>query len=95
MGLTTSLGGTALRTALSSTMTLYPNPATTTVTLTLPAGTAAAAYVVRVYDLRGREMTQAHYDGRGQLDVSELPKGLYYIAAGNGGETSRQRFEKE
>ena len=95
VGLTTSLGGTALRTALASTLTLYPNPATSTLTLTLPAGPAAAAYAVCVYDLRGHEMTQARYNGHGQLDISQLPKGLYYLTAGNGLETSRQRFEKE
>ena len=95
VGLTTSLGGTALRTALASTLTLYPNPATSTLTLTLPAGPATATYIVRVYDLRGHEMTQARYNGHGQLDISQLPKGLYYLTAGNGLETSRQRFEKE
>ena len=95
VAITTSLGGTALRTALNSAVTLYPNPAASTLTLTLPVGTDAASYAVRVYDLRGHEMTQAHYDGRGQLNISELPKGLYYLTAGNGLETSRQRFEKE
>ncbi len=95
-GITTSLGGTALRSAaLATAPTIYPNPATEQLTLALPTGTDAASYTVRVYDLRGYEMTQARYDGHGQVQVSALPKGLYYVAIGSGDTITRQRFEKE
>ena len=97
VGLLTSLGGTAPRTALvaGAAVSFYPNPASNVLTLNLPAGADAARYAVRVYDMRGREMSGASYDGRGQVQVSALPKGLYYVAIGNGASTTRQRFEKE
>jgi len=92
--ITTSQGGVALARA-TSLASFYPNPATESLTLALPAGADAARYAVRVYDLRGREMTEARYDGRGQVQVSTLPKGLYYVSIANGAETTRQRFEKQ
>jgi hypothetical protein len=48
-----------------------------------------------VYDLRGHEMTQVSHNGKGQVAVASLPKGLYYIQVSNGGEVVHQRFEKE
>ena len=95
-GLLTSLGGTAPRVlAASSAVSFYPNPATDVLTLDLPRGANAARYTVRVFDFTGHEMSQARYDGRGQVRVSDLPKGLYYVTIGTGTEVSRQRFEKE
>ena len=97
VGLLTSTGGTAPRPALAAGTGLlfYPNPATDVLTLDLPAGADAARYAVHVYDLRGREMTEARYNGSGRVQVSALPKGLYYVAIGNGATTTRQRFEKQ
>ncbi|MFC6221797.1 M43 family zinc metalloprotease [Hymenobacter artigasi] len=95
-GLLTSQGGIAPRAlATSSPASFYPNPASDVLTLDLPRGADAARYAVRVYDLSGHEMTQAHYDGRGAVRVSDLPKGLYYVTIGTGTEMSRQRFQKE
>ena len=91
----TSLGGTALRATASPLASFFPNPATEAISLSLPAGADAAGYAVHVYDLRGHEMPQARYDGRGQVQVAALPKGLYYITIGTGATTTRQRFEKE
>ena len=39
-------------------------------------------------------MRQVRYDGRGQVQVSELPKGLYYVAIGTGAELSRVALRK-
>lgn len=95
-GLLTSQGGTAPRAlATSSPASFYPNPASDVLTLDLPHGANAAQYAVRVFDLSGHEMTQARYDGRGAVRVSDLPKGLYYVTIGTGTEMSRQRFQKE
>ena len=84
----------ALRAGVAA-VSVYPNPGRESVSLQLPAGTNAAEYAVRVFDLRGYEMLQARYDGQGQLQVGALPKGLYYISISNGVTTTRQRFEKE
>ncbi|HEX8656804.1 MAG TPA: T9SS type A sorting domain-containing protein, partial [Hymenobacter sp.] len=92
--LATSTGASRTTASLKS-MSLYPNPASESLSLSLPAGADAAQYAVRVYDMSGHEMTGARYNGRGQLQVSALPRGLYYVTIGNGSETIRQRFEKE
>jgi hypothetical protein len=96
VGLLTSLGGTAPRAAATVAMaTAYPNPATDVLTLSLPAGADEARTVVHVFDLAGHEMLQVRYDGHGQVRVSDLPRGLYYLTVGTGAGVSRQRFEKE
>ena len=93
--LITSTGGTAPRQALVAKASFYPNPAADVLNLSVPAGTAASDYTVRVYDLRGHEMTQVRHNGNGQVQVSALSKGLYYVAISNGADVIRQRFEKE
>ena len=96
VSLLTSLGGTAPRAAATPTLaTAYPNPASEVLNLALPAGTKLGTATVRVFDLSGHEMTQARYDGQGQVRVSELPKGLYYLTVATGEGVTRQRFEKE
>ncbi|MBF9142577.1 M43 family zinc metalloprotease [Hymenobacter properus] len=87
--------GALRQTATSPALSFFPNPGREAVSLTLPAGADAAAYSVRVYDMRGYEMRQARYSGTGELNVAALPKGIYYISIGNGATTTRQRFEKE
>jgi len=93
--LLTSLGGTAPRQALGESASFYPNPASDLLNLSVPAGNSVEQYAVRVFDLSGHEMTQARYNGRGQVQVSALPKGLYYVTMTNGTEVTRQRFEKQ
>jgi len=92
--LATSTGASRTTAALKA-VSLYPNPASDALSLSLPTGADAAQYAVRVYDMSGHEMTGARYNGRGQVQVSALPKGLYYVTIGNGSETFRQRFEKQ
>ncbi|WP_072008636.1 M43 family zinc metalloprotease [Hymenobacter sp. IS2118] len=89
--LATSLGGTALR-QVTTKMALYPNPATDVLNVSAAQGRDVS---VSVYDLSGHVMTQARYNGNGQVQVSELPKGLYYIRTSSGGTVTHQRFEKE
>jgi hypothetical protein len=99
-GLVTSLGGTAPRTALASLGTaaevaMYPNPASNVLNLTLPQNIGSSVWNVAVYDLRGHEMKQAVYNGQGQVNVAQLPKGLYQMTISNGEQTTRQRFQKD
>jgi hypothetical protein len=91
----TSTGGTAPSLLASTKTPFYPNPTTDQLTLDLPAGTTADQYTVHVYDLRGREMPQARYTSSGQVQVSDLPKGMYLISIGSGTEVVRQHFEKQ
>jgi hypothetical protein len=99
--LVNSLGGTALRQVATTTgmpaladVRLYPNPATQTLNVTLPAE-KAATWSVKVYDLLGYEMKQARYNGQSQVAVSGLPQGLYQVVISDGQQTIRQRFQKE
>ncbi|HEX8505443.1 MAG TPA: M43 family zinc metalloprotease [Hymenobacter sp.] len=95
--LLTSQGGTAptLGRMATAPASFYPNPASDVLNVEMPAAARGSAYSVRVYDLRGHEMTQVSHNGKGQVAVSSLPKGLYYIQVSNGGEVVHQRFEKE
>ncbi|MBO0356914.1 T9SS type A sorting domain-containing protein [Hymenobacter sp. BT186] len=98
--LANSLGGTAPRqlattsTLSTSAVQLFPNPATQTLNVTLPAE-KATAWTVKVYDLLGYEMKQARYNGQSQVAVSGLPQGLYQVVISDGQQTIRQRFQKE
>jgi hypothetical protein len=99
VSLLTSKGATApaalAATSPATRLALYPNPATDKLTLDLPAGVDAARAAVRVYDLRGHEMTEVRYDGQGQVQLSSLPKGLYYVAVDTGAGILRQQVMKE
>ncbi|UOQ72750.1 M43 family zinc metalloprotease [Hymenobacter cellulosilyticus] len=98
-GLVTSQGGVAPRMAATlgttTDVAMYPNPANNVLNLTLPATKADKGWTVTVYDLRGREMKQATYNGQGQVQVAQLPKGLYQMTVSDGQQTLRQRFEKQ
>ncbi|AII52390.1 M43 family zinc metalloprotease [Hymenobacter sp. APR13] len=97
--LVTSLGGTALRQSAAtaeaqSKVRLFPNPATQTLNVSVPAE-QFAGWSVKVYDLRGHEMQQVSYDNQGHIGVAGLPQGLYQAVLTDGTQTIRQRFEKE
>ncbi|MCC3156716.1 T9SS type A sorting domain-containing protein [Hymenobacter sp. 15J16-1T3B] len=93
--LLTSTGGTAPRTMLAS-YSLYPNPASTTLTLTDAVGARTANASVEVYDIHGQLMKAARYNAAtGQLDVQGLNKGLYRVAINDGQQTVQKSFMKE
>lgn len=95
-----SLGGTALRqtasqiTASDAEIRLYPNPASQTLNVSVPA-TKDGTWSVKVYDLRGHEMKQARYAGQGRVAVASLPQGLYQVVISDGQQASQQRFQKD
>lgn len=71
---------------------LFPNPAQTTVAVTLPNGAEATS--VQVSDLQGTNMSSTIYRGRGQLDVAGLAPGIYLVTASDGKRTYRQKLVK-
>ncbi|MCB2406819.1 GEVED domain-containing protein [Hymenobacter lucidus] len=73
---------------------VYPNPATNVLNVTVPADRDAAAVSVKVYDVRGAEMKQVRFDN-GQLNVSELAKGVYMLTIADGQQVMHQRFVKQ
>ncbi len=93
--LLTSTSGTAPALTAAAKPSFYPNPTTDQLTLDLPDGARVSQYTVHVYDLQGREMPQARYTGEGQVQVRDLPKGMYLISIGTGTEVVRRHFEKQ
>ncbi len=76
-----------------ATLSLYPNPATTSLTLALSSNEELTK--VEVLDARGAVVPAAHYQGQGQLDISRLASGLYLLRASDGQHTFTQRFVKQ
>lgn len=83
--------GTAVSAPASNKLTLYPNPASTTLQLTLPGN--GEALQVTITDARGHTVPVSHQHGK--VDVSNLASGLYIISASDGQKTFRQKFIKE
>lgn len=76
-----------------ATLSLYPNPATTSLTLALSSKEELTK--VEVLDVRGATVPAARYQGQGQLDISRLASGLYLLRASDGQHTFTQRFVKQ
>ena len=74
-------------------LSLYPNPATDRLQLSLSSG--AELTTVEVLDVRGAAVPAARYEGNGQLDVAGLAAGLYLLRATDGQHTFVQRFAKQ
>jgi len=85
-------GSTPLGNELAKQLELYPNPASSAVTLVLPGNATATS--VEVTDLRGVRVAGAIYH-EGQVDVSRLAKGMYTITVSDGQKVFHQRFVKE
>ncbi|WP_245328311.1 GEVED domain-containing protein [Hymenobacter aquaticus] len=73
---------------------VYPNPATDVLNVVIPSDRDAAAVAVKVYDVRGAEMKQAQF-ANGQLNVSQLAKGVYMLTIADGQQVTHQRFVKQ
>ncbi len=85
----TSLTGSSITTS----MNVFPVPATDELTLVLPGNAEATS--VSVTDLRGATVRAARYEGNGHLNVGGLAKGVYLVSATDGQHTYRMRFSKE
>jgi hypothetical protein len=92
----TVTGGAATRlSAAADRYTIYPNPATDVLTIARPASADASLPLrVRVYDLRGAEVTDLPLTND-QLRVSTLRQGVYLLTVSDGTTTSHQRFVKQ
>jgi len=65
-----------------STLQVFPNPASTKITITSP-GAGSGDIIVSLYDMNGKMALQDRFAQKNQntLDVSMLPKGVYLIKA--------------
>ena len=72
-------------------ITLYPNPATSFITLR-----GAEVFTVAVYDISGRRILQTgSITGSQQLDISTLPNGIYILEAGTKEGLIKKKFIKQ
>ena len=93
------LDGTTARTSgttgLADQYTLYPNPASSVLTIARPLNMdPEQVFSVRVYDVRGSEIKGLSFVD-GQLNVASLRPGIYSLSVSDGSKTSHQRFVKE
>ena len=90
-GSTARLGGSGA----ADQYTLYPNPATDVLRIARPLNADPEQdFTVRVADLRGGEVRGLPFEN-GQLNVSALNKGIYFLTVFDGATTSHHRFVKE
>ena len=85
--------GLAAAASPDAVLRVYPNPATTQLTLAL--STSAELTAVEVFDALGKAVPAARYQGGGLLDVSGLAGGLYLLRATDGQHLFTQRFLKQ
>ena len=76
--------------------TVYPNPTTGNITLTLDAIDESRPLTLKVYSLIGQEMhteTILPFNGvkKKQLDLSRFPKGIYMLEISNGDKSRIKR----
>ncbi|MCI1188684.1 M4 family metallopeptidase [Hymenobacter sp. DH14] len=87
----TTLTGTTARAEVRS-LSLYPNPATDVLNLTLSDNATISS--VAVYDLRGARVEGATF-ADGTLRIGSLAKGMYTLTVSDGEKVYHQRFVKE
>lgn len=73
-------------------ISIYPNPTSGKVTITLPAALAASAPRVRISDLMGRVVQELSLPASGEIDLGALPVGTYLLNVG--GQQVRSRVVK-
>ena len=69
---------------------VWPNPAQNHITITAPSALTAAS--VSIYSISGQRLVSGAYDA--QIDISNLPNGVYFIELRNETSIARQRFVK-
>lgn len=73
----------------SSTLQVYPNPATTSLTIGLRDGTIKS---VRIRNIMGQDVTPTVIQSSGSLDLSGLQAGVYFVTAATRERINVQRF---
>jgi OOP family OmpA-OmpF porin len=69
---------------------VWPNPAQHHITITAPSALTAAS--VSIYNISGQRLVSGAYTP--QIDISNLPNGVYFIELRNQTSIARQRFVK-
>jgi uncharacterized delta-60 repeat protein len=79
--------------AAESSVKLYPNPATTQITIELGDNSTAARY--NVTDINGRIVATGQLSGNNQINVESLVQGVYFVNISDSGKASNLKFIKQ
>jgi len=74
-------------------LSLYPNPASTQLAISLTNGAKLEA--VKITDIRGSTLLTTRVTTSGKIDISSLSVGIYFVTVSDGKQEYRQRFSKE
>ncbi|PSK91259.1 T9SS type A sorting domain-containing protein [Taibaiella chishuiensis] len=76
-------------------VSIYPNPASTTVTITIPSGTVHAS--VKLVDNTGRMLLEKEYlhAGKHAIDIQQLPTGVYFYSLSVDGKMKHGKLVKQ
>ena len=76
-------------------LNLFPNPASSNITLSLPL-TFSSSTNVRIYNALGQFVVEQQAQaGMNVFDISNLPKGMYYLVATSEQQSKTLQFEKK
>jgi len=88
--------GIADASAQNATVSLYPNPATETVTFNVQQFASGQDFTVSVYDTNGKKVRSARYAAQATpqitCDIQDLPAGLYNVQFVSGNRMSCQKL---
>ncbi|WP_426493551.1 M4 family metallopeptidase [Hymenobacter sp. 102] len=87
-----TINGSSLSNSVEKSVTLFPNPASEVLSISL--GSKAAVVSATVTDLRGARVAGARFEG-GQLHVAGLAKGIYLLTVSDGQKSFHEKFVKE
>jgi photosystem II stability/assembly factor-like uncharacterized protein len=79
-----------------SSLKIYPNPATDLISIELPESGSNMNGTVSIYRMSGQELIQQQVqDSRTEINVSSLPKGIYFVRLVNNEKIDYGKFVKE
>ncbi|MCA8833204.1 M4 family metallopeptidase [Hymenobacter pini] len=91
-GVASIAGGSSLSNSVEKAITVFPNPATDELNISLAS--KAGVVSATVTDLRGARVAGARFEG-GRLNVAGLAKGIYLLTVSDGQKSFHEKFVKE
>lgn len=99
-------GGTIIKTTNGGTLVnehpqannlkIYPNPATEAMTVEIPRGLNGSNCTITFYGMDGRELLHEKLSGaRAEINITHLPKGMYFVWVQAAGTIARAKMIKD
>ena len=91
---TTTLNFTGIEEAAKNLFTLYPNPATSTLTIEWAIGGKQSS--LQIHNAQGQLVTLSVVEGpQTTFDISSFSNGIYFLTLSNGEQTVSKKFVKQ